>query len=45
MMTLFLSGHPRMLQIYPCCNSCPEFVELNVLFESLIVLVHHLDTF
>ena len=31
-----------MLQICPCCNSCPEFVELSVVFESLVVLVHHL---
>ena len=51
MMTLFLMvvralghllGHPRMLQICPSCNSCPEFVELGVVFENLVVLVHRL---
>ena len=26
----------------PCCNSCPGFVELSVVFESLGVIVHHL---
>ena len=31
-----------MLQICLCCNSCPEFVELSGVFESLVVLVHHL---
>ena len=34
-----------MLPIYSCCNSCPELVELSVVFESLVLLVHHLDTF
>ena len=31
-----LLGHPRMLQICPCWNSYPEFVELSVVFEIIL---------
>ena len=42
-MTFFLmvvvsSGSPP----WPCCNGCPKFVELSVVFDNLVVLVHHL---
>ena len=37
-MVVVSSGSPP----WPCCNGCPKFVELSVVFDNPVVLVHHL---